>query len=187
MGTSPRWTYEGYCEIFAKQLAANMGFAAYNIDAGPYRDYAHNVQKLIDFTSEKYVARAYFVNDPWSYSLLAPLWYQFLKGHEISGDIKQYIPADLTDPPRPVKDAIQGVQKQRQPDWYKRWVRLFGCKGSMPPVPPVLSGSPQMRRGLGSGRPGTPLPPKGGDETEVTDLTLNSYSRRFWAVDSAVL
>ena len=182
IGTSPRWTYEGYCEIFAKQLAASMGFAGYSIDAGPYRDFAHNVQKLIDFTSETYVARAYFVNDEWSYGLLAPLWYKFVLGHDISGDIAQYIPADVSEVPSKIRDLLTAVRRPNKPEWYKRWVRLFGCNKSMP----VLSAAPPIRRpGSLPGRAAMPLPTQGGHETEVIDLTFDKYSphRRFWTVD----
>lgn len=189
IGTSPRWTCEGYCEIFAKRLAETMGFTSYNIESGPYGSYAREVQKLIDFTSETYVARAYFVNDEWSYGLLAPLWYRSVLGHDISGNIAHYLPTELTPVPSKVDDLLKAVKRSTKPDWYKRWVRLFGRAGQMPALPTI--GLPSGPPRLGSlppkfpGSTGTPLPPQTGQDptSSVTDLTFNSYIRRFWAVD----
>ncbi|MGC2660997.1 MAG: hypothetical protein WA324_23835 [Bryobacteraceae bacterium] len=189
IGTSPRWTYEGYCEIFAKQLAACMGFTGYNIESGPYGAYAREVQKLIDFTSETYVARAYFVNDEWSYSLLAPLWYRSVLGHDISGNLAHYIPAELVPVPSKVDDLLKAVRRPAKPAWYKRWVGLFGTTQQMPALTAVggLGGLPKL------GFPptkspvstGTPLPTQTGPQVEtiVTNVTFNSYMRKFWAVD----
>lgn len=132
VGTSPRWTYEGYCEIFAKQLAARMGHTNYNIESGPYGAYAREVQKLIDFTSETYVARAYFLNGEWAYGLLAPLWYRRVAGHDLSVDISQYIPTDLTEVPGQIESLIKRVPRNPKPEWYKRWVRIFGRRDPMP-------------------------------------------------------
>ena len=190
VGTSPRWTYEGYCEIFAKQLAARMGHTNYNIESGPYGAYAREVQKLIDFTSETYVARAYFLNDEWAYGLLAPLWYRRVAGHDLSVDISQYIPTDLTDVPGQIESLIKRVPRNPKPEWYKRWVRIFGRRDPMPTLA-TTTGAPR----LGLPKPGAlprpggtnmPLPPQGGNQTneqETVDLTLNRYARFAWAAD----
>jgi len=79
IGTSPRWIYEGYCEIFAAKIAAKLG-QGYNMD-GVYADYARETQKIIDFVGDTYFARAYFLNDPWSYGLMCPIFYEPVMNH----------------------------------------------------------------------------------------------------------
>lgn len=190
IGTSPRWTYEGYCEIFAKQLATNMGFTGYNIEAGPYGPYAREVQKLIDFTSEAHVARAYFVNDEWSYGLLAPLWYRSVLGHDISGNIAQYIPTDLTPLPSKIDDLLKAVRRNPKPEWYKRWVQLFGVTPQMPALPTIGTPTGLPRLGfpkpLGSTGIPSPLPtpqPVPDPTHIVTNVTLDRYVRKLWAIN----
>lgn len=48
----------GYCEIIAAKLARQNGFEYTGEES--YLMWVQNTQKLIDFVSEKYFARAYF-------------------------------------------------------------------------------------------------------------------------------
>lgn len=205
IGTSPRWIYEGYCEIFAKHLAQSMGFP-YNIESGPYGEYSREVQKLIDFTAETYVARAYFTNDKWSYGLLAPLWYAKVMQHDISPSIATYIPKDVLEVPSDINDLLAPLKRKplRAPDWYKRWVTLFGRSDQMPALqataiaspfgppptspPNLLSHTPPpMKTGPQSGVSSPPpFVGRGGSQPPTTPQVLQPvkpFSAATWAAD----
>lgn len=173
IGTSPRWIYEGYCEIFAARIAAKLGYP-YSYEHGPYGDYARATQQLIDFVTEHYFARAYFLNDDWSYGLLAPIFYEVLSHHPIEPPIDaRYIPLLFrNEVPKEIKDKITEVfRRGPKPHWYARWVRLYGRSAAMPDAPapqaaqtppPIHVGSapPQPPPFLqGSRNPPPPPPP----------------------------
>jgi hypothetical protein len=159
IGTSPRWLYEGYCELFATRIAARLGYQ-YTYTDGPYADYARETQKLIDFVTETYFARAYFLNDEWSYGLLAPIFYETVTMKALTPAIEQrYLPRPdfRTDVPTHIKTQIQAVARNPKPAWYKRWVTLYGRSDQMPDVPaPIL---PKLGGPGGTGGPGGMLKP----------------------------
>lgn len=185
IGTAPRWIYEGYCEVFAKRLAEAMGFSSYNVQAGPYGPYAKEVEKLIEFVSETYVARAYFTNDSWSYGLLAPLWYKALMQHDLSPDIKHYIPSDVTEIPSNIlNDHLKPLTRRgARPEWYKRWVTIFGRSTQMPELATAAVANPGLGKLQPLQRPGVVPTPMPTGEHITTTLTLNRYVRPVWATD----
>jgi len=174
IGTAPRWIYEGYCEIFAAKIAAKLGFG-YNMD-GVYAEYARETQKIIDFVGETYFARAYFRNDAWSYGLMAPIFYEAVTRKAIAPPIDQrYLPSLIfrNEVPSEIRDLIQAASRNPKPEWYKRWVTLYGRSDTMPAIPLAMAmpgtqpPSPQGRPGgipqpIPQGGPGGPPKPLGG-------------------------
>ncbi len=140
IGTAPLWCYEGYCEIFAAKIAQLCGvdYTAYANDL--YSPFATEVKKLIAFTSEEFFARAYFTNDDWAYNLLCPLFYKTVRGPAFNLEPaipQQYVLSGVASQvPAPIKELVQKVARPMDiPDWYRRWVRLYGRGALMPAVP----------------------------------------------------
>jgi hypothetical protein len=162
IGTAPKWAYEGYCEIFASKLAVWCG-----VNYLPYREksyvpFSAEVHKLISFTSEKCVAKAYFENDTDAYDLLCPLFWKRVKGSDLEPAIPaRFIPQG--DVPEPIKERIQQVGRRgNSPKWYRQWVDLYGRGLAMPALSPLAArgGPPPMplaRRGALPPQVGPPL------------------------------
>ena len=165
IGRHPQWIYEGYCEIIAAKLARQNGFEYAGEKS--YLMWVQNTQKLIDFVSEKYFARAYFTNDEWSYGLLAPLFYRVVSGNNIYPAIPaQFLPtnpefSEVRNVPHVIKSLIEGVNSRNgpSPKWYQRWVRLYGQSDSMPVVISQVPAAFQQRAESNSMSVPPPPPP----------------------------
>jgi len=159
IGTAPRWIYEGYCELFAEKIASRLGYQ-YSYVQGPYGEYARETQKLIAFAGETYFARAYFLNDDWSYGLIAPIFYEPVAKHAIAPAIDmRYLPAPIfrNEVPSHIKSKIQqATGRGPKPEWYTRWVRLYGRSEAMPSIPASPTLGPSVPLG-GSAPPAPPL------------------------------
>ncbi len=161
IGSAPRWTFEGYCEIFAALLAAKLGVSYDKYKHPDYIPYATEVKKMIDFTSPSCVAKAYFLNDAESLGRLCPLFWSRVAGYEIAPAIpeKYVLGGTAAEVPQFATEQIKSVvQRNQKPEWYKRWVRLYGRSDQMPTVPTPPPMNIPVMGDLG-GQPVIPTPP----------------------------